>query len=237
MVMLTLAAPVAAQVTTIDPNAAIDGDLKKSPRPAPAPPAPLTPADSAAPGFDAAPPQDQPAPTVADMPTTTTTPTAGPTYDDDDVLSAAEGAFGKGAKGLAGVIESILRKQGRPNAYIVGREASGAFVVGARYGSGILSHKIAGQQKIYWRGPSIGFDVGGDATKVFVLVYNLYDTEDAYKHFPGGEGRLYFVGGFSVTYLRRGNVVLIPVRLGVGWRAGINAGYMKFSHKSRWIPF
>ena len=117
------------------------------------------------------------------------------------------------------------------------REASGAFVVGLRYGSGPLSHKVAGDQKIYWTGPSVGFDVGGDATKVFVLVYNLYDTEDIYKRFPSGEGRLYFVGGFSATYLRRGNIVLIPIRLGVGWRAGVNAGYMKFTHKSKWMPF
>ena len=146
--------------------------------------------------------------------------------------------FGKGAKGLADIIEKILAKQGRPNAYIAGKEASGAFVIGARYGSGILSQAVAGQQKIYWRGPSVGFDVGGDATKVFVLVYNLYDTEDAFnKQFIGGEGRLYFVGGFSATYIRRGNIVMIPVRLGVGWRAGINAGYVKFRHKGSWVPF
>jgi hypothetical protein len=155
----------------------------------------------------------------------------------DDVLDAAEGVFGKGAKGLAGIIEKTLKNQGRPNAYIAGREASGAFVVGLRYGSGTLSHKVAGDQKVYWTGPSVGFDVGGDATKVFVLVYNLYDTEDLYKRFPSGEGRLYFVGGFSATYLRRGNIVLIPIRLGVGWRAGVNAGYMKFTHKSKWMPF
>ena len=165
-------------------------------------------------------------------------PTTGPTYDEGDVLSAAEGTFGKGAKGLADIIEKILAKQGRPNAYIAGKEASGAFIVGARYGSGTLSHKVSGNQKIYWRGPSVGFDVGGDATKVFVLVYNLYDTEDAFnKQFIGGEGRLYFVGGFSATYIRRGDIVMIPVRLGVGWRVGINAGYVKFRHKGSWVPF
>ena len=236
MIALSLAAaagPVAAQVTTIDPNQAIDGDLKtpapqsrSAPTPQPTP-APLSADEQSA-------PQDQAA-TVAppDVP-----PTTGPTYDKGDVLSAAEGVFGKGAKGLADIIEKILAKQGRPNAYIAGKEASGAFVIGARYGSGILSQKVAGEQKIYWRGPSVGFDVGGDATKVFVLVYNLYDTEDAFnKQFIGGEGRLYFIGGFSATYIRRGDIVMIPVRLGVGWRAGINAGYVKFRHKGSWVPF
>ena len=234
-----VAGPVAAQVTTIDPNAAIDGDLK-NPRPAPTPtptyPAPLAPSEAAAPQTMPAPsaPQDQ----TATVPAPDVPPTTGPTYDKGDVIAAAEGVFGKGAKGLADIIEKILAKQGRPNAYIAGKEASGAFIVGARYGSGILSHAVAGQQKIYWRGPSVGFDVGGDATKVFVLVYNLYDTEDAFnKQFIGGEGRLYFVGGFSATYIRRGNIVMIPVRLGIGWRAGINAGYVKFRHKGSWVPF
>jgi hypothetical protein len=233
MAMLALAGPAVAQVTTIDPNRAIDGDLQRTPAPQPTPVAP-PPSQPAIPAYDEAPPpQDETAATT----TPPIPPTTGPTYDDGDVLDAAEGVFGKGAKDLAGLIEKILKKQGRPNAYITGREASGAFVVGLRYGSGTLSHKVAGNQKIYWTGPSVGFDVGGDAAKVFVLVYNLYDTEDIYKRFPSGEGRLYFVGGFSATYLRRGNVVLIPVRLGVGWRAGINAGYMKFTHKSKWMPF
>lgn len=225
-------APVAAQVRTIDPNAAIDGDLgRPAPRPTPSP-APL-PADSPAAAAKA---QDAPA-VPATVAPPRVPPTTGPTYEEGDVLGAAEGVFGKGAKGLAELIEKILAKQGRPNAYIAGHEGSGAFVVGARYGSGTLSHRVAGNQKIFWRGPSVGFDVGGDATKVFMLVYNLYDTEDAYKNFVGGEGRLYFVGGFSATYLRRGDIVIIPVRLGVGWRAGINAGYVKFRHKGSWVPF
>lgn len=237
--MLTITAPVTAQVTTIDPNKAIDGDLQRSPSPSPQP-APYTPppASPSVPAYDEAPaPQDETATTTANTTPPPVPPTTGPTYADDDVLDAAEGVFGKGAKGLAEIVEKTLKSQGRPNAYIAGREASGAFVVGLRYGSGTLSHKVAGNQKIYWTGPSVGFDVGGDATKVFVLVYNLYDTEDIYKRFPGGEGRLYFVGGFSATYLRRGNIVLIPIRLGVGWRAGVNAGYMKFTHKSKWMPF
>lgn len=159
------------------------------------------------------------------------------TYQDDDLIGAAEGVFGKGAKGLAGVIEDILKKQGRPNAYITGREASGAFIVGLRYGSGKLHHKIEGEQPVYWTGPSIGFDVGGNAANSFVLVYNLYDTEDLYQRFPAGEGAAYFIGGFHVSYLRSGDKVLIPVRLGAGLRLGANVGYMKFSKKQRWLPF
>lgn len=162
---------------------------------------------------------------------------AATTYQDDDLIGAAEGVFGKGAKGLAGVIEDILKKQGRPNAYIAGREASGAFVVGLRYGSGKLHHKIEGEKPVYWTGPSIGFDVGGNAANSFVLVYNLYDTEDLYQRFPAGEGAAYFVGGFHVSYLRSGDKVLIPVRLGAGLRLGANVGYMKFSKKQKWLPF
>jgi hypothetical protein len=160
-----------------------------------------------------------------------------PTYKKDDVIGAAEGVFGKGAKGLAEMIEKILKDQGEPNAYIAGREVAGAIVVGLRYGSGTMTHTVEGQRNVYWTGPSVGFDLGGDATKTFVLVYNLYDSQDLYRRYPQVEGRAYFVGGFSATYLRRGNVVLIPVRLGVGLRLGANLGYMKFSEKSRWLPF
>jgi hypothetical protein len=239
LALVALTGPVAAQVTTIDPNVAIDGDLKK-PRPAPSPaalaPAPLAADERGAPQDrpqDAPPPQDQ----TATVPPPNVPPTTGPTYDKGDVMAAAEGVFGKGAKGLADIVEKILAKQGRPNAYIAGKEASGAFIVGARYGSGTLSHAVSGNQKIYWRGPSVGFDIGGDATKVFTLIYNLYDTEDAFKAYASGEGRLYFVGGFSATYLRHDNIVMIPIRLGVGWRAGVNAGYVKFRHKGTWVPF
>jgi len=238
--------PGTAQVRTIDPNRAIDGDLA-GPPPAPSPPparrtVPAAPVqepvqdmpvqESAAVPPAAASPADQAAATRAER-----TTAAADTFQRDDLLAAGEGVFGKGAEGLAGLLEKVLKEQGRPNAYIAGREASGAFVVGVRYGSGVMTHKVEGQQPVYWTGPSLGFDVGGDANKVFVLVYNLYDTEELFHRFPGAEGRLYLVGGFAATYLRRGNVVLIPIRLGVGWRAGVNIGYMNFTHKSRWLPF
>ena len=161
----------------------------------------------------------------------------GETYKRDDLVGAAEGLFGKGAKGLAGLIEDLLAKQGEPNGYIVGREGGGALVVGVRYGSGTLYHKVEGQRPVYWTGPSVGFDIGANGAKTFVLVYNLYDSQELYARFPAVEGTAYVVGGFTTSYLRRGDVVLIPIRLGVGWRLGANVGYMKFTEKSTILPF
>ncbi len=174
---------------------------------------------------------------AASPPAVATTENAPGTYGEDDLIGAAEGVFGKGAEGLARMIEDLLEKQGKPNAYIVGREAGGAFIVGARYGSGTLHHKIEGTQPVYWTGPSIGFDAGANAANTFVLVYNLHDSEDLFKRFPAGEGQAYFVGGLHASYLRWGDVVLIPIRMGAGLRLGVNAGYMKFSKKQRWLPF
>jgi hypothetical protein len=162
---------------------------------------------------------------------------ASQTYGKDDLIGAAEGVFGKGAEGLARLIEDLLRDQGEPNGYIVGREAGGAFVFGARYGSGTLFHSVEGERKVYWTGPSLGLDAGANAGNTFVLVYNLYDTEDLYKRFPAGEGQAYLIGGLHASYMRRGDIVLIPIRMGAGLRLGVNAGYMKFSKKQRWLPF
>lgn len=236
-----------AQVRTIDPNAPVDGDLRAGQRRQPpqriesepvdpGDQSPYTEPQDAGGGYPPPPPAD-PYNAPRREARAEATVRADETYDRDDLIGAGEGVFGKGAAGFGGMIERILKDQGRPNAYIAGREAAGAFVVGLRYGSGIMTHKVEGQQPVYWTGPSVGFDVGGDANKVFVLVYNLYDTEELYRRFPAAEGRLYLVGGFAATYLRRGNIVLIPVRLGVGWRAGVNVGYMNFTHKSKWVPF
>jgi hypothetical protein len=135
------------------------------------------------------------------------------------------------------MIQGLLKNQGEPNAYIVGREAGGAIAFGLRYGSGTLHHKVEGEQKVYWTGPSIGFDLGANAANTFVLVYNLFDSEDLFKRYPAGEGQAYVVGGLTASYLRKGDVVLIPIRMGAGLRLGVNAGYMKFSKKQRWVPF
>lgn len=245
-------APVGAQaqVRTVDPNSAIDADLAPPPAQGSAPTDPgvdtsvqsgggnPAPAGNGAPSGAAA---TGSATTATGAAVTENSPPAaiapGDSYQQDDLIGAAEGVFGKGAEGLAGMIEKILKDQGRPNAYIAGREASGAFVVGLRYGSGTLNHKVEGKREVYWTGPSIGFDVGGNAANTFVLVYNLYDTQELYHRFPAAEGTAYLVGGFTASYLRWGSVVLIPIRLGVGYRLGINAGYMKFTEKRNWLPF
>lgn len=233
-VAVAMATPAAAQMRTVDPNEAIDGDLDSAPAPQQQAAPAVEPDPSVAPQSDD-PAQQAPAAPAPAAPGATMA--SANTYEREDLIDAAEGVFGKGAEGLAGILENILKDQGKPNAYIAGREASGAFVVGLRYGSGVMSHRVEGQRPVYWTGPSVGFDVGGDATKVFVLVYNLYDSQELYHRFPQAEGRAYFVGGFSASYLRRGDVVLIPVRLGVGWRLGANIGYMKFTEKAKWMPF
>ncbi len=257
------AAPVAAQVETIDPDIAIDGDLASpqdtqqqgsqpglpeplptvSPSGAQGQTSELPPENSA--GYPAAQPSTaQPAtqpsaqPPVAAAGEGAAAPTAqSGTYKEDDLIGAAEGVFGKGAKGLAGIIEDILAKQGEPNGYIVGREGGGALFFGARYGSGTLYHKVEGTRPVYWTGPSLGLDIGANAANAFVLVYNLYDSQDLFHRYGQGEGQAYFIGGFHVSYLRRGDVVLIPVRMGAGLRLGVNVGYMNFSEKQRWLPF
>jgi hypothetical protein len=235
-VAVAMATPAAAQMRTVDPNEAIDGDLDSAPAPQQQAAPAVEPDPSVAPQSDDPAQQAPAAPAPAPAAPGATMASAN-TYEREDLIDAAEGVFGKGAEGLAGILENILKDQGKPNAYIAGREASGAFVVGLRYGSGVMSHRVEGQRPVYWTGPSVGFDVGGDATKVFVLVYNLYDSQELYHRFPQAEGRAYFVGGFSASYLRRGDVVLIPVRLGVGWRLGANIGYMKFTEKAKWMPF
>lgn len=249
--------PLAAQtMETIDPDSAIDGDLVEQPG---EPSVYASPADAGtsyptrAPEVSApaAPSWSDPGQVEAWNPQTVTDPGAIPapatatgaaqvektTYGEDDLIGAAEGVFGKGAEGLAKMIQNLLAEQGEPNGYIVGREAGGAFIVGARYGSGTLYHKVEGEMPVYWTGPSIGFDVGANAGNTFVLVYNLYDTEELYERYPAGEGQAYLVGGVTASYLRKGDVVLIPIRVGAGLRLGVNAGYMKFSKKQRWLPF
>ena len=243
--------PAAAQVTNVDPDAAIDADLNQgttfsnAPSNVPAQELPSTGTAPAATGNGTPMPTDGnvadwnadqiSTPPAAAVPAPASDSTG--TYREDDLIGAAEGVFGKGAKGLADLIKDLLAKQGEPNAYIVGREAGGAFVVGLRYGSGTLHHKVEGERPVYWTGPSVGFDAGANAGNAFVLVYNLYDSEDLYKRFGAGEGQAYLVGGFNVSYLRRGDVVLIPVRAGAGLRLGANVGYMKFSHEQKWQPF
>lgn len=240
------AGTLAAQsIETVDPDIAIDGDLMEQPGDQPVYSAPTQP-EAAAPaqppvatgGTEYAPEWSDPVP-AQDGAAGTEAAAAedSSTYRKDDLIGAAEGVFGKGAEGLARMIEKLLADQGEPNAYIVGREGSAAFIFGARYGSGIMFHKIEGERSVYWTGPSVGFDAGANAANTFVLVYNLYDSEQLYERYPAGEGQAYVVGGLTASYMRKGDVVLIPIRMGAGLRLGINAGYMKFSKKQRWLPF
>ena len=159
------------------------------------------------------------------------------TYDKDSVLKDAEGFFGKNTEGLAKVIEKAFADHGRPNGYIKGNEGAAALTVGLRYGDGQLVTKNLGSRHVYWTGPSIGFDAGANLSKVFILVYHLPKTSAMFQRFPGVDGSLYFVGGVGMNYQQRNGIVLAPIRLGVGLRAGASVGYMHYTPKKTYNPF
>ena len=158
-------------------------------------------------------------------------------YDQDSVIEDAADFFGESAEDVAQVIEKIFQDQGKPNAVIKGTEASGALGIGARYGNGTLHFKNGGSTSVHWTGPSVGFDAGGNVSKVYVLVYRLPSTDALMQRFPAIDGSLYFVGGISVNYHQSDNIILAPLRLGAGLRAGVNVGYMKYTRKKTWNPF
>jgi hypothetical protein len=159
------------------------------------------------------------------------------TYNQKETLAEAEAFFGEGAKGIADVVAKAFKDQGEPSAFIKGEEAGGAIGVGLRYGKGTLVTKSGANMPLYWQGPSIGFDIGGNAAKTFVLIYNLNDTEKLFQRYPGVEGSLYFVGGVGMNYARSGDVTVAPMRFGVGWRQGASVGYMHFTKEKRINPF
>jgi hypothetical protein len=158
------------------------------------------------------------------------------TFDQDSVIKDATAFFGKSTEGLAKVIEKAFKDHGRPNAYIKGEEAGGAIVVGLRYGDGTLVRKNGESRKVFWSGPSVGFDYGASASKVFVLVYGLADSEQIFRRYPAVDGSLYFVGGVGINYQQRDKVVLAPIRLGVGLRAGASVGYMHYTKEKTYSP-
>ncbi len=164
------------------------------------------------------------------------TPSEG-TYSQNEILAAGHRFFGSISKGLASVVEYAFRKSGRPNGYILGEDAGGAFVAGLRYGEGTLYTKDAGVHKVYWQGPSIGYDFGGEGSKTMVLVYNLRDPFQIYNRYAGVQGSAYFVGGVGIQYQTHGNVTLAPIRAGVGLRLGANVGYLKYTRSPTWNPF
>lgn len=159
------------------------------------------------------------------------------TYSKEETLAAAEKFFGGTSSGLAKAIEKAFSDLGQPVGYIIGNEGSGAFIVGLRYGEGTLTYKGGGSTKVYWQGPSVGFDFGGNASKVFTLVYNLHWTKDLYQRFPGVDGSLYFVAGVGLNYQRSGDITLAPIRTGVGLRAGANLGYLAYTREKSINPF
>ena len=159
------------------------------------------------------------------------------TYDQDSVLKDAVAWFGKGSEGLGKVVEKAFRDHGRPNGYIKGEEAGGAITVGLRYGHGTLHLKSGATRSVHWQGPSIGFDLGANASRVFVLVYNLTNAENLYQRFPAVDGSFYYVGGAGINYQRRDDITLAPIRLGVGLRAGASIGYVHYTKTKTLNPF
>jgi hypothetical protein len=158
-------------------------------------------------------------------------------FSTNELIDNGHQFFGTISRGMASVVEEATRRWGQPNAYILGQEAGGAFVAGARYGEGTMYTRNAGDQKVYWQGPSVGFDAGAEGSRTMMLVYNLPATQAIYQRFGGVDGSAYFIGGFGMTALTADNVVLAPIRSGVGARLGLNLGYLKFTPQSTWNPF
>jgi len=179
-------------------------------------------AQQSGPMQQAPPPQHQPGPT---------------TYGPDELVNAGHKFFGNVSRGLASIIERAVSQWGLPNGYVLGEEGSGAFVAGLRYGEGTLYTKNAGDLRVYWQGPSVGFDWGGDGARTMTLVYNLPATNAIYQRFVGIDGSAYIVGGFGMTALTANNIVLVPIRSGIGLRLGANIGYLKYTPRATWNPF
>jgi len=157
-------------------------------------------------------------------------------YSSNEILDAGHRFFGGVSRGLASVIERAFSNWGQPNGYVLGQEGGGAFIGGLRYGEGTLYTKNAGDLKVYWQGPSIGWDVGGEGARTMMLIYNLPNTGAIYERFGGIDGSAYFIGGFGMTALTANHIVLVPIRSGVGLRLGANVGYLKFTPKATWNP-
>lgn len=158
------------------------------------------------------------------------------TYDQESIMKVAKDFLGDTAEGLGKVIEKAFQDHGRPVGYIKGEELSAAITVGLSYGKGDMTLKNGQSTRVYWQGPSVGFDLGFNASKVFVLVYNLKDKENIYQRFPGVDGSLYWVAGVGMNYQQRQDIVLAPIRLGVGWRAGASVGYMHYTRDRSYFP-
>jgi hypothetical protein len=183
-------------------------------------------------GIGAVSAQQQPAP-----PAPAPAPPQSGGFAPGELVGAGHRFFGTISQGLAQIIEKAIGIWGLPNGYVLGQEASGAFVAGLRYGEGTLYTKNAGDLRVYWQGPTVGFDAGGEGARTMMLVYNLPSTGAVYQRFAGIDGSAYFVGGFGMTALTASNIVVVPIRSGVGFRLGANVGYLKFTPSATWNPF
>ncbi len=159
------------------------------------------------------------------------------TYSAEEMVATGHQFFGKTTRGLAEAIEYVFRKQGEPSAYIVGEEGAGAFVGGLRFGEGTIYYKSGVKKHIFWQGPSVGFDFGGNGSRTLTLVYNSQSPEDLYTRFAGVEGTAYLVGGLGVNFQKKDDIIMAPIRTGVGARLGANIGYLKYSKRPTWNPF
>ena len=173
----------------------------------------------------------------ATAPAASNSSSQGAQYSSNEVIDAGHRFFGTVSRGLAEIVEKAVSQWGLPNGYVLGEEAGGAWVAGLRYGEGVMYTKNAGDRRVYWQGPSLGFDFGGDGARTMMLVYRLPAAEAIYQRFVGIEGSAYFVGGLGMTALAFDNVVVVPIRSGVGLRLGANVGYLKFTPAPTWNPF
>lgn len=158
-------------------------------------------------------------------------------YRSEDLVQSGHQFFGSASRGLALTVQEAVRRWGEPNGYILGQEAAGAFFGGLRFGEGKLFTRNAGERPIFWQGPSLGFDVGGEGSRTMMLVYNMPSTNALYKRFVGIDGSAYLIGGFGMTAAAADEMVVVPIRTGVGARLGVNLGYLKFTPEPTWNPF
>jgi len=158
-------------------------------------------------------------------------------FSSNEIVANGHRFFGSVSRGLAEIVEAATKRWGKPNGYVLGQEAGGAFIGGLRYGEGVMYTRNAGDLKVFWQGPSLGFDAGADGDRTMMLVYNLSSTGAIFRRFGGVDGSAYLVGGFGMTALVNDDVYVVPIRSGIGARLGLNVSYLKFTQSSTWNPF
>jgi hypothetical protein len=158
-------------------------------------------------------------------------------FSSNEIVASGHRFFGSVSRGLAEIVEAATKRWGKPNGYVLGQEAGGAFIGGLRYGEGVMYTRNAGDLKVFWQGPSLGFDAGADGDRTMMLVYNLPSTGAIFRRFGGVDGSAYLVGGFGMTALANDDVYVVPIRSGIGARLGLNVSYLKFTQSSTWNPF